>query len=56
MLQTLAYANTHHSDLTEIDAGNVGRLKVARRFSTGVLRGHEGAPLVIGHTPCPRRV
>ena len=40
---------------------NVGKLQVAWTFSTGVLRGHEGAPLVIGnmmyvHTPFPNIV
>ena len=61
VLQTLDYANTRYSDLAQIDAGNVGRLKVAWTFSTGVLRGHEGAPIVIGHvmivhTPFPNVV
>ena len=40
---------------------NVGKLQVAWTFSTGVLRGHEGGPLVIGdtmyvHTPFPNIV
>ena len=40
---------------------NVKDLKVAWTFSTGVLRGHEGSPLVIGdvmyvHTPVPNIV
>lgn len=61
VLQTLDYANTRYSDLAQIDAGNVGRLKVAWTFSTGVLRGHEGAPIVVGHvmivhTPFPNVV
>src|SRR5216683_5164599 len=55
------YANTRHSTLKQITAGNVGKLQVAWTFSTGVLRGHEGAPLVIGnvmyvHTPFPNIV
>ncbi len=55
------YANTRYSKLDEINAGNVGTLKVAWTFSTGVLRGHEGNPLVIGnmmyvHTPFPNNV
>ena len=46
--------------LTQITAANVGKLQVAWTFSTGVLRGHEGAPLVIGdmmylHGPFPNR-
>ena len=61
VLQTLDYANTRYSDLAQIDAGNVSRLKVAWTFSTGVLRGHEGAPIVVGHrmfvrTPFPNPV
>jgi lanthanide-dependent methanol dehydrogenase len=55
------YANTRHSTLKEITAANVGKLQVAWTFSTGVLRGHEGAPLVVGdvmyvHTPFPNNV
>ena len=42
--------------LKQINAGNVGKLQVAWTFSTGVLRGHEGAPLVIGaRCTCTRR-
>src|SRR3954469_14249513 len=60
-LQTIDYANTRFSVLEQIDARNVARLKVAWTFSTGVLRGHEGAPLVVGpvmyvHTPFPNIV
>jgi lanthanide-dependent methanol dehydrogenase len=55
------YANTRHSELKQITAANVGKLQVAWTFSTGVLRGHEGAPLVIGdmmylHGPFPNPV
>jgi lanthanide-dependent methanol dehydrogenase len=55
------YANTRHSALKQITADNVGKLQVAWTFSTGVLRGHEGAPLVIGdmmylHGPFPNPV
>ena len=55
------YANTRYSKLSDITAENVGSLKVAWTFSTGVLRGHEGNPLVIGdtmyvHTPFPNNV
>ena len=35
---------------TEINAGNVKNLKLAWTFSTGVLRGQEAAPLVVGNT------
>ena len=44
------YANTRFSDLADIDRGNVARLKLAFSFSTGVLRGHEAAPVVAGNT------
>ncbi len=52
---------TAYSTLKQINTGNVGKLQVAWTFSTGVLRGHEGAPLVIGdvmyvHTPFPNIV
>jgi PQQ-dependent dehydrogenase (methanol/ethanol family) len=54
-------AATAYSTLKQINASNVGKLQVAWTFSTGVLRGHEGAPLVIGnmmyvHTPFPNIV
>jgi PQQ-dependent dehydrogenase (methanol/ethanol family) len=44
------YANTRYSPLADIDAGNAGTLKLAFTFSTGVLRGHEAAPVVVGGT------
>ncbi|QOZ08301.1 lanthanide-dependent methanol dehydrogenase XoxF5 [Bradyrhizobium sp. CCBAU 51765] len=55
------YANTRYSKLNQITAQNVGKLQVAWTFSTGVLRGHEGGPLIIGnmmyvHTPFPNKV
>jgi PQQ-dependent dehydrogenase (methanol/ethanol family) len=55
------YANTRYSKLNQINASNVGKLQVAWTFSTGVLRGHEGGPLVVGnmmyvHTPFPNKV
>ena len=55
------YAGTRYSELAQIDKSNVGRLQVAWTFSTGVLRGHEGGPLVVGdmlyiHTPFPNKV
>ena len=43
-------AATRFSGLNDINAGNVKTLKVAWTFSTGVLRGHEGEPLVVGTT------
>jgi glucose dehydrogenase len=55
------YANTRYSSLSQITAANVKTLRPAWTFSTGVLRGHEGAPLVVGstmyvHTPFPNNV
>jgi len=44
------YAGTRFSGLKQITAGNVKNLTMAWTFSTGVLRGHEAAPLVIGDT------
>ncbi|MGH3439907.1 MAG: PQQ-dependent dehydrogenase, methanol/ethanol family, partial [Sciscionella sp.] len=44
------YANWRHSTLKQIDTNNVAKLQVAWTMSTGVLRGHEGSPLVIGDT------
>jgi PQQ-dependent dehydrogenase (methanol/ethanol family) len=53
--------NQRYSKLEKINAGNVGKLQVAWTFSTGVLRGHEGSPLVVDgmmyiHTPFPNKV
>ena len=55
------YANHRYSKLNQINTDNVGKLQVAWTFSTGVLRGHEGAPLVVGdvmyvHGPFPNPV
>src|SRR5438034_6952961 len=55
------YAATRYSSLNEINTENIRNLKVAWTFSTGVLRGHEGGPLVVGstmyvHTPFPNIV
>ncbi len=55
------YAGTRYSSLNQINTENVTSLKAAWTFSTGVLRGHEGAPLVVGntmyvHTPFPNIV
>ena len=44
------YAGTRYSQLGEITAANVARLAPAWSYSTGVLRGHEEAPLVVGGT------
>lgn len=44
------FASTRYSGLDQINAGNVARLQPAFSFSTGVLRGHEAAPIVTGNT------
>ena len=54
-------ANHRYSPLSQINKNNVKNLQVAWTFSTGVLRGHEGGPLVIGdtmyvHSPFPNKV
>lgn len=49
-IQSGDYAGTRYSKLDQITTANVGSMKVAWTFSTGVLRGHEGSPLVIGDT------
>lgn len=44
------YANTRFSGLRDITTDNVSSLELAWTFTTGILRGHEGAPLVVGDT------
>jgi PQQ-dependent dehydrogenase (methanol/ethanol family) len=61
VMPTGNYANQRYSQLKQITSDNVGKLQVAWTFSTGVLRGHEGGPLIIGnmmyvHTPFPNMV
>ncbi len=55
------YAGQRYSELDEITKFNAGDLQVAYTFSTGVLRGHEGGPLVVDgtlyvHTAFPNKV
>ena len=55
------YSNTGYSRLSQINKRNVKNLKLAWTFNTGVNRGHEGAPLVVGdimyvHTAFPNNV
>jgi len=55
------YANWRYSELDQITKDNVGNLQVAWTMSTGVLRGHEGNPLVVDgimyvHSPFPNKV
>ena len=61
VMQAGDYTNSRYSKLNQINAQNVGKLQVAWTFSTGVLRGHEGGPLIVGnmmyvHTPFPNKV
>ena len=44
------YASTRFSELNQINAANVGRLKVEFTMSLGVDRGQEAAPIVVGDT------
>jgi len=60
-VQSGDYSGTRFSKLDQINTSNVKTMKVAWTFSTGVLRGHEGGPLVVGdvmfvHTPFPNIV
>jgi PQQ-dependent dehydrogenase (methanol/ethanol family) len=60
-MQNKNYQATRYSALDSINTDNIKNLKVAWTFSTGVLRGHEGGPLVVGstmyvHTPFPNIV
>ena len=53
--------NQRYSKLNQITKSNVGKMQVAWTFSTGVLRGHEGSPLVVDgkmylHSPFPNKV
>ncbi|MEF3074190.1 methanol/ethanol family PQQ-dependent dehydrogenase [Methylobacter sp. Wu1] len=61
VMQTKDYGSTHYSELYDINITNVKNLKPAWSFSTGVLNGHEGGPLVVDgimyvHTPYPNNV
>ncbi|MGN7869691.1 methanol/ethanol family PQQ-dependent dehydrogenase [Paracoccus sp. 22332] len=52
------YNAQNYSEMTEINKETVARLRPAWSFSTGVLHGHEGTPLVVGdkmfiHSPFP---
>ena len=61
VMPTGDYANHRYSTLNQINTQNVKNLRPVWTFSTGVLRGHEGSPLVIGDvmyltTPFPNTV
>ncbi|WP_375594793.1 methanol/ethanol family PQQ-dependent dehydrogenase [Algihabitans albus] len=52
------YSANNYSTMDQINKENVSELRSAWSFSTGVLHGHEGTPLVIGdvmyvHSPFP---
>lgn len=52
------YQSDNYSTATQINADNVKNLKSSWSFSTGLLNGHEGAPLIVGdkmyvHTSFP---
>jgi PQQ-dependent dehydrogenase (methanol/ethanol family) len=60
-MQSGDVSNQRYSPLKQITSKNAKDLQVAWTFSTGVLRGHEGGPLVIGdtmylHSPFPNKV
>ncbi len=44
------YAATRYSTLTQLTTANVAGLKPVWSFSTGVIHGHEGQPLVVNNT------
>ena len=55
------FANTRFSTLRQVDARNVARLAPTWAFKTGLQKGHEAAPLVVGDTmyvvtPYPNRL
>lgn len=41
------YASTRYSALKDITTENVSQLRLAWHYSTGVLRGHEAAPVIV---------
>ncbi len=55
------YYGQRYSKLDQINSTNVNKLQPISTFSTGVLRGHEGGPIVVNdivyiHTPFPNIV
>ncbi|MEX2156770.1 MAG: PQQ-dependent dehydrogenase, methanol/ethanol family [Gemmatimonadales bacterium] len=44
------FASTRYSGLSQITAANAHQLRAVWSFSTGVLGGHEGQPLVVNNT------
>jgi PQQ-dependent dehydrogenase (methanol/ethanol family) len=69
VMQNGNFWNWRYTKLNQINIGNASKLQAAWTFSTGVLRGHEGGPLVVPgnatglgfdalfvHTPFPNNV
>jgi glucose dehydrogenase len=55
------YSSQRYSELKQINTSTAKNLRPVWTFSTGVLRGHEGGPLVVGNimylsTPYPNTV
>lgn len=55
------YANTRFSKLARITTANVKDLRLAWSYKTGLVRGHEAAPIVVGEsmfvtTPYPNKL
>jgi PQQ-dependent dehydrogenase (methanol/ethanol family) len=55
------YQLTRYSELNKITAANVGELKEIWNYTTGILDGHEGQPLIVNNTmyvvtPFPNRL
>jgi PQQ-dependent dehydrogenase (methanol/ethanol family) len=44
------YGANRYSGQSEINSGNVAQLRLTWSFTTGLVRGHEAAPLVVGDT------
>src|SRR5215210_4737812 len=47
-MATKDYANARYSSLDQINTSNAKDLKVSWTLSTGIDRGHEAAPLIVG--------
>src|SRR5260221_14643796 len=61
VMPTGDYANQRYSMLSQITKDNVKNLRPVWTFSTAVLLGHEGAPLLFGyimyvHSPLPNYI